>query len=192
MNDKQRNETDESTLALQTARVLESGECSNQADAATYELGRLLRQSATHDLPESNDDLRQQLLAALASNGNAPSDVPLVSAKAPLDTMPARTISRRWWMGLAAGALVAAGGLWLYQSDLSRRQIALNDSQQIGLSVQNYENSNSLAPLSKSTSDLSRPAVFYKTETLTEEMPVQKLRTETRTRTIPVLSLIHI
>ena len=186
MNDKQRNKMDESELALQTARVLESGECSDQADAATYELGRLLRQSATHDLPESNDDLRQQLLATLATNGDAPSDVPLVSAKVPLDTMPARTISRRWWMGLAAGALVAAGGLWLYQSDLSRRQIALNDSQQIGLSVQNYENSNSLAPLSKSTSDLSRPAVFYKTETLTEEMPVQKLRTETRTRTIPV------
>ena len=163
MNDKQRNEIDESELALQTARVLESGECSDQADAATYELGRLLRQSATHDLPESNDDLRQQLLASLATNGDAPSDAPLVSAKALLDTMPARTISRRWWMGLAAGALVAAGGWWLYQSDLSRSRIALNNARQVGLQAHSYENISerfdSFAPLSKSTADVSRPRV---------------------------------
>ena len=179
MNDKQRNETDESELALQTARLLESGECSDQADAATFELGRLLRQSATHDLPESNEDLRKQLLATLAANGDAPSDVPLVSAKAPLDTMPARTISRRWWMGLAAGALVAACGWWLYQSESSRRQI--------GLEAFNYHKSVSdEASFNTTPNGQARMGLIYKTETVTEEVPVQKIRTETRTRTLPM------
>ena len=179
MNDKQRNEIDESELALQTARLLESGECSDQADAATFELGRLLRQSATHDLPESNEDLRKQLLATLAANGDAPSDVPLVSAKAPLDTMPARTISRRWWMGLAAGALVAACGWWLYQSESSRRQI--------GLEAFNYHKSVSdEASFNTTPNGQARMGLIYKTETVTEEVPVQKIRTETRTRTLPM------
>ena len=66
-------------------------------------------------------------------------------------------------MGLAAGALVAAGGWWLYQSDLSRSQIALNNARQVGLQAHSYENIterfDSLAPLSKSTPDVSRPRV---------------------------------
>jgi len=178
MNDKQRNRTDESKLALQTARVLESGECTDQEDAATYELGRLLRQSATHDLPESNDDLREQLLATLSASG----DAPLVSVKAPLGTTPARTISRRWWIGLAAGALVAAGGLLFYQPYFEGGTLG----RQSALNSLNFDNADSAAPFPKTTPDLTRPAVIYQTETVTEEMPVQKLRTETKTRQLPV------
>ena len=124
MNDKQRNEIDESKLAQQTALVLESDQCTDQAHAATHELGRLLRQSAKHDLPESNQDLREQMLATLASE-----EEPAVSLKSPLEETSGPVTRRRLWIGLAASALVA-GGCWLYQPDLGHaplsKQSALN------------------------------------------------------------------
>ncbi len=111
MNNRHRDEMDELTLAEQTARVLESGDCGDRDDAATYELGRLLRQSANHELPESNEELREQLLMTLAADG----DAPMVATKEPLEKASDRVSRNRLWMGLAAGALVAVGGWWLYQ-----------------------------------------------------------------------------
>ena len=161
MNNKQRNEMDESKLALHTVRVLESGKCTDQADAATSELGRLLRQSATHELPESNDDLREQLLATLADHGDVSSDVPLVSVKASLDKTSTHTASRRWWAGLAVGALVAGYGCWLYQPHFGVEPLG----KQSALNSLDFENADRAAPVdtpapqSKSMSGLSQSTV---------------------------------
>lgn len=126
MNDKQRKEIDESNLAMQTAQVLESVECTDQADAATHELGRLLRRSATHDLPESNQALREHLLTTLAAAG----DESMVVLKSPLERRSAPVTRRRLWAVLAVGALVFASGWYLYQQHSGDK--VLGRSNQIG------------------------------------------------------------
>ena len=86
MNDKQRSSNDEPNRdprsaneqqhAEQTARVLELQplEALSKDDQATAELGRLLRDASQADLPESNVDLREQLLAEMGSGSAVESD----------------------------------------------------------------------------------------------------------------------
>ena len=110
MNNNQRDELEELKLADQTDRILETGQAETPEDSRTHELGRLLKQSASHNLPESNAALREQLLAEL--EGDA---VPLAPTKMVMEKPTDRVSYKRMWMGLAAGALVAVGGWWLYQ-----------------------------------------------------------------------------
>jgi Ca-activated chloride channel family protein len=165
MNNRHRDEMDELNLAQQTAHVLESGDCSDRDDAATYELGRLLRQSANHELPESNEDLREQLLATLVADG----DAPMVSVKTPLAESSSHVGRKRMWMGLAVGALVAVGGWWLYQPEHG----VVLDGGSIVIGQLDMK-------------DSEEPAVVYRMETATRTAPLTRMRTETRTRLVPV------
>ena len=61
MSDSMRDNFNEQDLAQQTLRALEAKSGGNVDDPATFELGQLLRESAVHDLPQSNRDLRELL-----------------------------------------------------------------------------------------------------------------------------------
>lgn len=123
MNNEQRDNLEEQKLAEETLRVLDGQQCVTEQDSRTLELGRLLKQSASHDLPESNDELRQMLLNEFEGEAATPVAPMKTLAPKPVD----RIRRRRMWMALpAAGLMIAVGGWWLY-SDVSMK-IAEHDA----------------------------------------------------------------
>ncbi len=177
MNKKQRDEMSEFILAEETERVLESGDCINRDETSMYELGRLLRRSTDHDLPESSEALRSQLLTELEGEGSA-SNVATKTAAREVSTGFGR---KRLWMSIAAGTMVAAGGWWLYQPNLGFGVNPSGQAEMVGqLDLVKTE------PAQSATEDADGPKVFYKMETVTTQVPTTKMRVETRTRAVPV------
>ena len=80
-NDKQRYPGSEERIAEQTVRMLEArtNKASSKDDQATTELGQLLRDAAQANLPESNVDLREQLIAQLDGGSPASEQVTVAS-----------------------------------------------------------------------------------------------------------------
>jgi len=110
MNNEQRENLEELKLAEETLRVLDGERCETDQDSRTLELGRLLKQSASHEMPESNCELREMLLAELDGESTASS-----TTLAPKPISVDRVGRRRMWLGMPAAALlIAAGGWWLY------------------------------------------------------------------------------
>lgn len=132
MNNEQRDNLDELKLAEETLRVLEGERCETDQDSRTLELGRLLKQSASHEMPESNDELREMLLAELEGE-----PVERAPAKDALPKSADRAGRKRVWMGLATGAMIAVGGWWVYS--IGSLNVADN--------YQNYSNDVDLAEL---------------------------------------------
>ena len=114
MNNEHRDNFEEQKLAEETLRVLDGGPCETDQDSRTFELGRLLKQSASHGLPASNDELRESLLAELEGEAS----VSLAPAKDAQPKPTDRVGRKRMWMSLATGTLVAVGGWWLYTGGL--------------------------------------------------------------------------
>ena len=117
MNNEQRDNLEEQKLAEETLRVLDGQQCVTEQDSRTFELGRLLRQSASHDLPEADDELRQMLLDELEGEAAVPVASTKTLAPKPID----RIRRRRMWMALpTAGLMIVVGGWWLYPDGLMK------------------------------------------------------------------------
>ncbi len=177
MNKKQRDEMSELILAEETERVLESGDCINRDETSMFELGRLLRRSVDHGLPESSEVLRTQLLTELEGEWSAEK----VSTKTPAREAFSGFGRKRLWMSIAAATMVAAGGWWLYQPNLGFGVNHSGQAEMVGqLDLVKTE------PAKTATEDAAGPKVVYKMETVTTQVPTTKTRVETRTRAVPV------
>ena len=168
MNDKQRSSNDEPNrnfdsanekqLAEQTVRVLELRplESLSKDDQATAELGQLLRDAAQANLPESNLDLREQLLAAAALNGGSSateSSQAILDAKtsASKELTSSSTGRRRFWIAAAASGLLLVGGTIAYNSgfvgSLSNVALLEQDEQpNVGADTRKIENAGCYFP----------------------------------------------
>ena len=119
-NDKQRYPGSEERIAEQTVRMLEArtNEASSKDDQATTELGQLLRDAAQANLPESNVDLREQLIAQLDGGLPASEQVTVASKEMASDKLDSRSTGRRrFWVAAAASGLLLVGGAIAYNSD---------------------------------------------------------------------------
>ena len=181
MNDKQRYRANEELLAEQTIRVLESRATGSGSkdDQATAELGRLLRDAAKTNLPESNIDLREQLMAELDGGSPAGEQVTVASSeKASSKLASESTGHRRFWIAAAASGLLLVGGAIAYNSDF------VGQLSNVALLEQPSERGNySSVPQPPS---IPEPAVVYKYETKTRIVPVTRTPTETKTRQVPI------
>ena len=200
MNDKQRSSNDEPNRdprsanerqdAEQTARLLELQpiEALSKDDQATAELGRLLRDAAQADLPESNVDLREQLLAEMGSGSAVESDQvtlgakkmtssEVTSSKATSSEVSSRSTGRRFWIAAAASGLLLVGGTIAYNSDFvgTLSNVALLEDQEQP-NVEAIE-SDLVSPSSKP----ELPEVVFRLETRTRQVPITRTATETKT-----------
>ena len=158
MSDSMRNDFNEQDLAQQTLRALEAKSGGKVDDSATSELGQLLRESAVHELPESNSDLRELLQQQSFAEPDANS-LPIASTG---------TSSRIWRLSAIAASLVCVFGLGylLFRDPVSVAE--LNATPDAGLELK-----------------VDQPQVVYRHETRTAQVPVQRTRLETKTRTVP-------
>ena len=172
MNNSMRDDDmNEQKLADQTVDLLESTAIpADHDEVTTAELGQLLRQAATHDLPPSNVDLREMLLAETGSASTSDAVRLANSFSGPDSRSPRNTsnwLKRATFAAVAASALCALG-VWVF-----------SDSTALVPSVAQQE------PTEPAGQD--QPKVVYKTETHTRPGPVTKSRTETRSRVVPVI-----
>ena len=167
-NDKQRYPGSEERIAEQTVRMLEArtSEASSKDDQATAELGRLLRDAAQANLPESNVDLREQLIAQL--DGGLPASEQLTVASKEMtsgemasDGLASRSSGRRrFWVAAAASGLLLVGGAIAYNSDFvgTLSNVAmLEDLDEVGVEP---EVESSVAPVVAPSSPVI-PKVVY-------------------------------
>ena len=184
MNDKHRFLPIEDQLAEQTVRILESPtiEARSKDDQATVELGQLLRDAAKENLPESNDDLREQLLAQLGGEEASADHVTVASKEVTADKLAVRSAGRRrFWVATAASRLLLVGGTIAYNSGF------VGTLSNVAMLEDPIE-----AVAEPPVVDRARPEVAFRTENRTKLVPVTKMRLENKTRSVPILSLIHI
>ena len=185
-NDKQRYPGSEERIAEQTVRMLEArtNEASSKEDQATAELGRLLRDAAQADLPESNVDLREQLIAQL--DGGLPEQVTVAVKKMASDKLVSQSTGhRRFWVAAAASGLLLVGGAIAYNSGFVGTLSNVAMLEDTDKAVVEPEVEPSVAP-AVNTSGQVIPKVVYRTETRTRQVPVTRMTTETKTRSVPV------
>lgn len=214
MKNNQRNDYNrfEELAALHAAKVLETQNQTglNANERHISELGQLIRQSASIDLPESNPDLRDLILNQLESasdqaqiESTEQSSLSPVSSldkasESPSDSNSRKRFgllqSRMFWSAAATVAL-AIGGWWLYNIESPKPfRLADGTSLKYQIADENPENSGSnRLSGNRSYRYESRtrkvPVTRMVTQTQTRTVPVNKWRTETRTRQVPVTKL---
>ena len=192
-NDKHRYPGSEERIAEQTVRMLEArtNEASSKDDQATAELGRLLRDAAQANLPESNVDLREQLIAQLDGGSPASEQVTVASKEMTSREVASGKLAlqstghRRFWIAAAASGLLLVGGAIAYNSGFvgTLSNIAmLEDPSEVGVEP---EVESSVAPVVAPSSPVI-PKVVYRTERRTRQVPVTRMTTQTKTRSVPV------
>jgi len=192
-NDKQRYPGSEERIAEQTVRMLEArtNEASSKDDQATTELGQLLRDAAQANLPESNVDLREQLIAQLdgglpASEQVTVASKEMTSREVASDKLALQSTGhRRFWIAAAASGLLLVGGAIAYNSGFvgTLSNVAmLEDLDEVGVEP---EVESSVAPVVAPSSPVI-PKVVYRTERRTRQVPVTRMTTQTKTRSVPV------
>ena len=192
-NDKQRYPGSEERIAEQTVRMLEArtNEASSKDDQATTELGQLLRDVAQANLPESNVDLREQLIAQLDGGLPASEQVTVASKEMTSREVASGKLAlqstghRRFWIAAAASGLLLVGGAIAYNSDFVGTLSNVAMLEEVGVEP---EVESSGAPVVTTPSQV-RPKVVYRTETRTRMVPVSRVRTETPTRSVPVTKI---
>ena len=192
-NDKQRYPGSEERIAEQTVRMLEArtNEASSKDDQATTELGQLLRDAAQANLPESNVDLREQLIAQLDGGSPASEQVTVASKEMTSREVASGKLAlqstghRRFWIAAAASGLLLVGGAIAYNSGFvgTLSNVAmLEDLDEVGVEP---EVESSVAPVVAPSSPVI-PKVVYRTERRTRQVPVTRMTTQTKTRSVPV------
>ena len=196
-NDKHRFLPIEDQLAEQTVRILESPtiEARSKDDQATVELGQLLRDAAKENLPESNDDLREQLLAQLGGEEASVDHVTVASKEVTADKLAVRSAGRRrFWVAAAASGLLLVGGTIAYNSGFvgTLSNVAMLEDPIEAVSEPPVVEPPVVEPPVVDRvvrGDEARPEVAFRTETRTKLVPVTKMRLENKTRSVPIIKL---
>ena len=191
-NDKHRFLPIEDQLAEQTVRILESPtiEARSKDDQATVELGQLLRDAAKENLPESNDDLREQLLAQLGGEEASVDHVTVASKEVTADKLAVRSAGRRrFWVAAAASGLLLVGGTIAYNSGFvgTLSNVAMLEDPIEAVSEPPVVEPPVVDRVVRG--DEARPEVAFRTETRTKLVPVTKMRLENKTRSVPIIKL---
>ena len=209
MNEDQRNKHNrfEELAALHAVKIMQSeGQAGLSAEEAQLlELGQLLRNSVSTDLPRSNPDLRSQILKQLESDQtefqtesvvstvasgtlDPVSRKPVQSASDSVSREGARSLSRLL-LTLATGVVLAVLGWWIYsaESPASLSPLELADGtyskyQFASLSVAPSVESPPVQPESSQPTAIKSPRY----EVRTRQVPVTTMQTQTKTRTVPV------
>ena len=189
MNNKQRSSNDEpnrdsysakeNQIAERTVRVLELRSLENQSqnahskdDQATAELGRVLRDAAETNLPESNGDLREQLMAEFGGGSSVTqSDRGLngTADSTPLEAA-SRSTGRRFWITAAASGLILVGGAIAYNSGFVGQLSNVAMFEAAKESKFEVVERSQRAPIFGS-SNLEKPEVVFRMETRTRTGP---------------------
>ena len=191
-NDKHRFLPIEDQLAEQTVRILESPtiEARSKDDQATVELGQLLRDAAKENLPESNVDLREQLLAQLGGEEASADHVTVASKEVTADKLAVRSAGRRrFWVAAAASGLLLVGGTIAYNSGFvgTLSNVAMLEDPIEAVSEPPVVEPPVVDRVVRG--DEARPEVAFRTETRTKLVPVTKMRLENKTRSVPIIKL---
>ena len=186
-NDKHRFLPIEDQLAEQTVRILESPtiEARSKDDQATVELGQLLRDAAKENLPESNDDLREQLLAQLGGEEASADHVTVAGKEVTADKLAVRSAGRRrFWVATAASGLLLVGGTIAYNSGFVG---TLSNVAMLEDPIEAVAEPPVVDRVIRG--DEARPKVAFRTENRTKLVPVTKMRLENKTRSVPITKL---
>ena len=191
-NDKHRFLPIEDQLAEQTVRILESPtiEARSKDDQATVELGQLLRDAAKENLPESNDDLREQLLAQLGGEEASADHVTVAGKEVTADKLAVRSAGRRrFWVATAASGLLLVGGTIAYNSGFvgTLSNVAMLEDPIEAVSEPPVAEPPVVDRVVRG--DEARPEVAFRTENRTKLVPVTKMRFENKTRSVPITKL---
>ena len=149
------------------------------------------RDAAQANLPESNVDLREQLIAQLdgglpASEQVTVASKEMTSREVASDKLALQSTGhRRFWIAAAASGLLLVGGAIAYNSGFvgTLSNVAmLEDLDEVGVEP---EVESSVAPVVAPSTQVI-PKVVYRTERRTRQVPVTRMTTQSKTRSVPV------
>ncbi len=199
------NERDEQAKADQTVKTMESQTLNTDTvvDQQVYGIGKLLRQSSSHDLPVANDELREMLTQELASisveedaslETTTQEATTITAANSLAKPSKAKDGTPRFWRTArapiavaTAAALMVAAFTWLgYQSKTAPMKLADGTI----LKYQTEAPQSTIAPETNSVDPgveaQKEPKIRYRVETRTRLVPVQRSRLEAKARKVPV------